>query len=271
MNSLMMSKALPLISTTSPTSTWAKTGWPRQSSLPAAPWTTYSILAQIAAAQGDPVAARRWRRQEQESYAAYAGAAHQLPSWAPDFINSVAAAAQGVAEAQEAVAQILPQLEGGGWTNLAAAVKRILAGEQDDETLFDELDRQDAYIIQLILQQLAGGTPAPDEQIGPVSQTGPISPDAAPAAPEEAGISLEELLQLVVAAARGEAPPELGVQLHAVTRGLATDANAPPALQALGRALNAILSGERQPDLAGLPPDLAAAVQQVLGQLGARP
>ena len=71
----------------------------------------------------------------------------------------------------------------------------------------------------------------------------------------------------MVTAARGEGPPELSVQLHAITRGLATDGNAPPELQALGRALNAILSGAREPDLAGLSPELAAAMRQVLGQV----
>ncbi|MCZ7672245.1 MAG: hypothetical protein M5U34_36540 [Chloroflexi bacterium] len=69
--------------------------------------------------------------------------------------------------------------------------------------------------------------------------------------------------------ARGEGPPELGVQIHAVTRGLAADTNAGPELQALGRALNAILSGDREPDLNDLPPPLAQAVRQVLAQVAA--
>ena len=41
----------------------------------------------------------------------------------------------------------------------------------------------------------------------------------------------------VVAVGRGEGPPELGVQIHAVTRGLATDDNAPPELRALAESL----------------------------------
>lgn len=241
--------------------------------LSAAPWKTYQILAQIAAAKGDTEAARAWRRQEQESYAAYAGAAHKLPSWAPDFIRAVVAAAEGVAEAQEAVAQILPQLEKSGWTNLVAAVERILAGEPNSETLFDNLDREDAYIIRAILQQLAGedqprsrGIPtaptAPAEERGRATATAGAAPSA-----QEATDFFNTLLAGVVAVARGAAPPELGVQLHAVTRGLATDDTIPPELRGLGRALNAVLAGDRDPDLADLPPQLAAAVRQVLAQI----
>jgi hypothetical protein len=79
---------------------------------------------------------------------------------------------------------------------------------------------------------------------------------------------LNELLNGVAAVSRGEGPPQLGVQIHAVTRALATDANAGPELQALGRVLNKILAGDRDPDLSDLPPGLAGAVQQVLAQLG---
>ena len=39
-------------------------------------------------------------------------------------------------------------------------------------------------------------------------------------------------------------------------------------MRKLGRVLNAILSGERNPDLADLPPDLADKVRGVLAQLG---
>ncbi len=50
--------------------------------LSAEPWKTHAILAQIAEARGRTDEAAAWRRKEQESYAAYAGAAHQLPRWA---------------------------------------------------------------------------------------------------------------------------------------------------------------------------------------------
>lgn len=226
--------------------------------LSAEPWTTYNILARIAAARGQTAVSAQWRRQEQESYAAYAGAAHKLPSWAPQFIQSVALAAQGSQEAQESVANFLPQLEEGGWTNMAASVKRILPGEQDEALLYDGLDYEEAYIIRAILQQLSGAAP-------------PLPAAQPAAAAEEAGDDftsyLNSVLNGVVAASRPGAPAELRSQLTAATHSLAADANLPPDIRALGQALHAILTGSRTPDLSALPPELTAVVQQVLAAI----
>lgn len=119
--------------------------------LSAAPWTTYSILGDIAQAKGNAQEAAQWRRKAQESYFAYPGAVHQLPQWAPAFIQTVAAAAQGNVNAKSEVEEFLPQLEAGGWQNLAAAIRRILAGEKDFEHLRTELNYQEAYIVHRIL------------------------------------------------------------------------------------------------------------------------
>jgi hypothetical protein len=72
---------------------------------------------------------------------------------------------------------------------------------------------------------------------------------------------------LVGQACRPDAPPGLGAQLHTVTRRLQHDADMPAELRALGRVLHAVLSGDRRPDLAGLPDDLAEAVGAMLGGL----
>jgi hypothetical protein len=64
-----------------------------------------------------------------------------------------------------------------------------------------------------------------------------------------------------------DAPAGLGAQLHALTRGLQNDSDMPAELRALGRVLHAVLSGERQPDLAGLPDELAGAVGAMLADL----
>ncbi len=64
-----------------------------------------------------------------------------------------------------------------------------------------------------------------------------------------------------------DAPPGLAGQLHAATRTMAADPNAPPEARALSRALNAILSGDRAPDLSALPPELAAALQRLLSTI----
>ncbi len=346
-------------------------------------WATYNILAQIAEARGQVAAAARWRRKEQESYAASGFAAHKLPQWAPQFIAAVAGAAQGHQEAVAVVEGILPQLEEGGWHNLCNAVRQILDGEQDMENLRAGLDRIDAYIIHAILAQLSGEvasspraaaqpvSPPPPVEEGPgveaeaaVAQirqqwapvvqavvaaaaagagsgasvppelaafldkmgatddwgalvgalrrvlegerdpaallpgldqvdavvlgdvlrgldptpraaAQPVSPPRAGEGPGEGSagegaeaLSLEQLLQLVAVACTPQAPAGLGEQLFGMTQQLARDASMPAEIQALGRVLNHILAGERDPDLSALSPELAAAVEHLLAAVG---
>jgi tetratricopeptide (TPR) repeat protein len=338
--------------------------------LSAEPWTTYNILAQIAEAQGRADEAAQWWRKEQESYAAYAGAAHQLPRWAPSFIAAVVAAVQGNEEARSELEQILPQLEAGGW-DCPPVIRRILEGESDADALCAGLDHIDAYIVRTILAQLAGPVlsavegPALSEVEGEAPQTLRVSEtlrvsrvselrqqwapvvqavvaacqgDAIAAAQlepllahfsqqddwrglaaalrrilsgerdpaallpgldptdtliavdvlralgvdispplegeglgegsePEGEATLDDLLGLVALACTPDAPPGLAEQLHAATRTMAADPNAPPEVRALGRALNAILSGDRAPDLSALPPELAEALRRLLSTI----
>jgi len=74
-------------------------------------------------------------------------------------------------------------------------------------------------------------------------------------------------LALVAQACRPDAPAGLGEQLYAVTRGMMTDPNAPGEFRALGRALNAILSGARAVDLSALPPEPADKIRGLLESL----
>lgn len=234
--------------------------------LSAEPWKTYAILAQIADKQGDAATARAWRRKAQETYAAYAGASHQLPSWAPPFINAVAAAVQGNAQARREVEQVLPQmLESTGWRNLPPVVERILDGETDGDSLTEGLDGIDAYIIRSILALLDGSAPPAPMQSPPQSNSEAAQPAAS--GQQQTGITLDQLVQLVGAACQPGAPAGLAEQMHALTRQLATNGQMPPEAQALGRILNAILSGERNPDLSALPEQLAQPVQALLAAL----
>ncbi len=125
----------------------------------AEPWKSHSILADILVARGNAAEAVQWRRKEQDSFAAYAGAAYQLPEWAGQFVQLVGAAMQGSEKDSETVGQFLAQMddERSAWRNLAAAVRRILNGETDFEKLRDELDYQDAYIVWAILGKDEGG------------------------------------------------------------------------------------------------------------------
>jgi hypothetical protein len=87
------------------------------------------------------------------------------------------------------------------------------------------------------------------------------------AAQFEQGITLEQLFGYVVAACKPDAPPGLAEQMHAATRGMASQANLAPELRELGRVLNQLISGERSPDLSALHPQLTEAVRKVLAQL----
>ncbi len=59
----------------------------------------------------------------------------------------------------------------------------------------------------------------------------------------------------------------MGAQLFEAMRGMAGDPDAPPEMRALGDVLLRILIGERNPNLDGLPPELASAVRGMLGRL----
>jgi tetratricopeptide (TPR) repeat protein len=329
-------------------------------------WKMYSLLARIAEARGRTDEAAAWRRKEQESYAPYAGAAYQLPGWAPSFIAAVVKVVQGNQEARGEVEKILPQLEAGGW-DCPPVIRRILNGESDVDELCVGLDYGEAYIVRTILAQLSGSVPSEvdgetpqtpgvsetpgvsgaeeaiariRQQWAPVIQAvvaacggnaqaaaqlepllaqlsqqddwralvaalrrvlaGERDPGAllsgldatdtiilgdvlralgaelvsplpesgeGPGVREDEAMTLDDLLDLVATACRPEAPPGLGEQLHAATRTMAADPGAPAELRALGRVLNHILSGERDPDLSALPPEVAEKVRGMLATL----
>jgi hypothetical protein len=81
-------------------------------------------------------------------------------------------------------------------------------------------------------------------------------------------VSLGDFLALVAQACRPDAPPGLAAQLHGATRNMAAQEGLPEELRALGRLLNRVLSGERDPDLSGLSPALAEAVRGMLAGIG---
>jgi len=225
--------------------------------LSAEPWKIYSILAQIAEAQGRTDEAAQWRRKEQESYAAYAGAAHQLPQWAPSFIAAVAAAVQGDPAAREEVEQILPQMESSrDWRTLPPVIRRILDGESDFETLRVGLDRFDAYVVRTILARLSGEVP----QTPGVSETPGVSTTAIAQLRQQ----WTPVIQAVVAACGGNT--QAAAQLEPLLAQLSTQDN----WRHLVAALRRILAGERDPAalLTGLNPTDLLIAGEVLHGLG---
>ncbi len=174
--------------------------------LSAEPWKTYNILARIAEAQGRAVEAAEWRRKEQESYAASAFVAHAIREWGP-VMQSMVAACEGHVQAAKQVNSLLQQFEE-GWPTTVAAVRRILDGERDIETLRTGLSPKSFVVIHTILSQLAGE--APPQQTPGVS-------------PAQESLTLPDLLTLVGQAGRPDAPPGLGEQLYALTHTLSSE------------------------------------------------
>jgi hypothetical protein len=113
-------------------------------------WTTYSILSGIADQQGQPAQAREYRRLAREAKRSFAGTRHELRRHAPIILATVMAT-QDAGQRDTLIAQGLPALEKGGWTNLAGAIRRILAGERDADAFCESLDLQDSMIVEAIL------------------------------------------------------------------------------------------------------------------------
>lgn len=115
-------------------------------------WNTYAILAMITDKQGDSTQAKEYRRQARQAKAAFAGTQYELRQYG-QFIAAVVAAVDN--------AEIREQLEiemenfAEGWQNLVAAIRRILAGERDENILCEQLDFQDSMIISAILRGIA--------------------------------------------------------------------------------------------------------------------
>ncbi|MGB0386951.1 MAG: tetratricopeptide repeat protein [Ardenticatenaceae bacterium] len=237
--------------------------------LSAEPWTSYHILARIALAQGRADEAAPWRRKAQDSYAAYVGAAHQLPKWAPSFIAAVIAAVGGDQAAIEQVEEDLPQREADGWEDLSQAIRRLLSGQRDFEALRVDLHWVAAYIVRILLSQLP--EEAPPAQAMEVAQATEASAFDKAQAPEQASEAVAGIrkqwapvMQAVVAACRGDAEAARNITFF-----LDSLSQQEP-LRDLGAVLTRILAGER--DANALLADLEGAdlviVQDVLSGLG---
>lgn len=115
-------------------------------------WNTYDILAKIADKQSDTTQAKEYRRQARQAKAAFAGTQYELRQHG-QFIAGVVAAVDNAEEreqleaAMENFAEDLP--------NLVATIRRILAGERDENILCEQLGLQDSVMISAILRGIA--------------------------------------------------------------------------------------------------------------------
>lgn len=170
-----------------------------------------------------------------------------------DVIQAVVAACQGDTDAATQLAPFLDEMsQKDDWRALVAVLRRILTGERDPVALLPGLDDTDVVIAGDALRGLGVDVPLAGQEED--DDTGDM-------------VTLDDFLNMVIAACRPDAPAGLFEQLYDATRGMATQPDAPSGIRELGRVLNAILVGERAPDLFALPPELADKVRGVLQAL----
>jgi hypothetical protein len=145
-----------------------------------------------------------------------------------------------------------------GAPKTVTAIKKIMDGERNLETLRVELSRQSFLVILRMLQRLNG------ERIGDNRRK--MEEDIQrldPPAQQEQDVTLPQLLELVERAASGD--QELGGQLFTSFQQMARDEK--PAMSTLGNVLLRVLVGERNPNLDALPDEVASAIRGMLGRL----
>jgi hypothetical protein len=171
-----------------------------------------------------------------------------------EVIKAVIAACRGNLDSANAVAPFLDQMEQKEeWRALIGILRRILAGERDALVLLRGLDETDTLVAGDVLRGL-------DIDV-------PLAGQEEKADDDGKMVSLEQFIQQVVRASKPDAPAGLEQHMLAATRGMALQPDLTPELRELGRVLNQILSGEHDPDLSELHPQLAERVRQVLAEL----
>jgi tetratricopeptide (TPR) repeat protein len=115
-------------------------------------WKTFDLLAEISERDSQPQQAAEYRRLAREAKRKYAGTAHEMKEHLP-IILAMWQAVQEPDKADE-LSAFLSEGEAHGFTKLVAAIRRILAGERDRESLCMNLDLEDSMIVETILDAL---------------------------------------------------------------------------------------------------------------------
>ena len=189
-----------------------------------------------------------------------------MQQWDP-VIRAVVAACNGNARAVQELEPFLNDVEKeDDWRNLVLVIRRIMQGERGVE-LMEGLDVVDATIVRRILGLLAGHSePSPQAAKNLVRPRRDPSPRTAQGdtpgggSSEGEGITVEDILNLVVAGAKGD--QQAGGQAYQIAQALQQDRNAPPEIRALGKGLQNVLEGLRGDEaVRGLPPEAAELVR----------
>ena len=116
-------------------------------------WKTYGLLANIAAQDGRSEAARAYRAQARQSFAAAPIARETLRRFAP-LIAAVLAALTDPAQRPD-LEQGLDDLAQRGGSDLVAALRQVLDGARDTDALCEPLNFEDSLIVATTLRALA--------------------------------------------------------------------------------------------------------------------
>ena len=111
-------------------------------------WVLYGILADIAIQQGESAKAQDYRQQSRRSYTSFMGSRYDLKR----FENLIQGIALAIADAE--VHQQLEEMLSKFPASLATAIRRILAGERDEDEVCLDLDYRSALIVGEVLKRM---------------------------------------------------------------------------------------------------------------------
>lgn len=124
-------------------------------------WKTFDVLASIAGQEGDEDAARGYRREERETFAAFPDNRYRIDKRFGDLISRLAAAAAqpGLRPGLE---PLLSKHEAAG-SRITTPIRRLWAGERDWHALAEGIHRDGALLVLRVLETIAGNAPPPAE------------------------------------------------------------------------------------------------------------
>ena len=111
-------------------------------------WVLYGILADIAIQQGESAKAQDYRQQSRRSYTSFMGSRYDLKR----FENLIQGITLAIADAE--VHQQLEEMLSKFPASLATAIRRILAGERDEDEVCLDLDYRSALIVGEVLKRI---------------------------------------------------------------------------------------------------------------------
>ncbi|MBD2202180.1 CHAT domain-containing protein [Calothrix sp. FACHB-1219] len=115
-------------------------------------WATYDLLAMIADKQGDSTQSKEYRRQARQAKAVFAGTQYELRQHG-QLIATVVAAVDNAEIREQLEVEMKNVAE--VWQNFVATIRRILAGERDENILCEQLNLKHSMIISAILRGIA--------------------------------------------------------------------------------------------------------------------